>query len=415
MFGRLLRELNGSQGTPTANTMKDVSQAVNGTKIAYTLQSTNRTTAFDLSSGIPASFSPVPLALPNTGDAIDWVTTNKAVVMSFNVNTPFLVDYSLSTVTALGATGFALNASTKGQTIAGNMSTGVAMALAFSGGFVKVDSAGPTATALTNSSGVTPSCIIVKPGTSSWIVGGSNGKFCQLDAAGNATSVTTLPTTPSNSVSPTAQNISHMAMDAGGSELFLSTTSGMLFHYSLVGPTFFYNSVTRIASSVPTTTDGVPLSNIVNGWMMHCQGDHASSVVPAGIWLRQIGRLPHIPADSIYLPSTNINIRAVGINPTANVGWIATTQGRIFVIDMTGLATTIGKERAQDPVGVDVAARLITIQKFKYSMYRVESDISILAGPNNVALDLEDHEYLSVASINTPFVNEKIDIRQYSS
>lgn len=335
--------------------------------------------------------------------AIAFTSATELACASLTTTAPRHVDLDTSTVTALSA---AANCRTsfKHQTMAGQLADGKALAGSSSSGtLVTITNTGPASGTLTPAeiSGTTVNAVIAKPGSSLWLIGTTNGKVHEISFTGTVSKTITLPTTP-NTGSGTTQSVTTLCLI--DDSLFVGTASGIMYEY-----TYSSSTLKRIFSvaSATTTPKGVQFSSPVNGlFFMHNTDDGG---LPQAISIMDGGTLPLTPLEQLQWFGTD---RLIGcfFDDVNNFACVV-SEIFIYAFGCTGLTPTTIATRAQEPVGSDIAHRLLRMHRNGLGQWKLTSDANQLDEEENVDARLNDQIYVDLSLIGTQFTDEEFDVR----
>ena len=323
--------------------------------------------------------------------------------------------YDANTLANLGIT---TNAPTTfrpaSQQIAGNTSLNLAMTTNSTTGRV-------TLVGLTCCATITPAvlasqtarCVLAKTDTNTWLIVTNNGKIHEINSAGTALTTVNVPSAPAVSA-PTicVESLSYyngmvLATTDCGEMLTYTWPAGVLTHRIPIG-------CSNSASIVPVLCPSVSGTCLAS-----TQGSTALNFKGVEEIYFEAGQ---INIDSTFFNETSSGIEEVGIEPGLAYAWLITTANNNVetrILNITSTAKASIQTRIQNPIGNDIAARVIRIRDCNgIGNACVELDQTVFPGPTNLSAT-EDRNYIEVVLMgnivngNPPYT--AWDIREFQS
>lgn len=259
-------------------------------------------------------------------------------------------------------------------------------------------------------SAVVQNVVIWKPGSSNFYVGSNDGKVHEVSYSGTISQTITLPTTIPNSGSGPTHAVCNLATD-DGSNLWVSTRYGFLFHYDMSGPTLKGTYFLGSSNSGVDVTTGLMLSNIVGNLMLVGYENSAGTADGALVTLWDVSQEPSLQVDEIWLPDVS-NLQGLWID-SASSSAIIVNGANAIVMQISGLEAGSEIARLQNPVGTDLTNhtyRLVTSKEYRTRLEREDDNI---AGSVSVACARKGENYTEIAVHGTPGVDEIGSIRRF--
>jgi len=297
------------------------------------------------------------------------------------------------------------------QQIAGNPSTGKAVATSTTAGkLMCINGSTQTITAPTPAalSGANATCVTNKTDTNTFLIGTSNGKVHEVDSSGTVLKSITLPTTPNDggAVNHVVSGVSYyndslaVALDKGILYIYQYSTSTIVAKQicSLGGVSNNNTVLCDAASGITTLTRPFSVNNYCSTSVL-CFSASGSYY------------------QDVFFNETSQPNRYCGIEPSINRLWIGSSSTSYYLartFDITALSTSQVQTRIQNPPGTDVTGRIIRIRDDGINRSMVELDQTISAG-QQLLNAYKNHNYIEIALTGTRFVDEAWDIREFEA
>lgn len=383
----------------TSGSIRFVDAITNGTSL-LTITSQPDFRKYDLTSLNQTNTSLSIVASPG---GITLITQSTAVVVSSTTSQVDFIDINTNAKTAVttGATTCWVN-SQSGQ-VAGNTSTGIAIATKSTTGSVQKITSGQVLSSLspTGLSGANATFIITKG--DNFLLGTSNGKVIEIDSSGTVAQTITLPTTPNVGTTPTpvVSGLSYYSPN-----LAVATQHGLLYVYEYGSSTLIY---TGIIDSANSSNAGTTLCTSISGYTVLGRSTAPTNITEAISEFYFSNNSPII--ESTYYNDSNSQITGVGLDIN-NKSWsIYNTSSNFLQLrthDVGPLEHTLVETRAQDPAGSDITARIIRIRG-DIGKSCVDLDSSITTTTNLDAVNGHPYFELAIKS-GSP---DKYDFREF--
>jgi WD40 repeat protein len=357
--------------------------------------------------GPPAGLTSFISTGAQTPTALAFVTATKIAVVYQGSSTAQIFNLSTGALTSLSAASIGPKYRLNG--LAANISSGVAFHVtSTTGNVVRIDSTGGTSATLSPAwaSGKVMFGVIHKPGSSNFLFACNDGTIREVDSAGTTLVSTITARTLTSEVGSRTLVPETMAMI--GDNLFVGTTQGVLLHIKFSTDTLLDKriisrpvNITSVTTDRPVIGLGFPAGNLLPVFFPQF-GETAQNIA-----LYAADSYPIIEVDSLASDQA-IYVLGSGVNQSADKFWVSFGQGQVSVYDCPCQASLAEDTRIQDPVGLDVAGRILRIPMYPGMRQRkVESDTDIDDEETSIDYNLDNCEYLEVALTGTEFSTEK--------
>lgn len=395
------------------------------------LDSSSKAYLFDLKALAYPSGTAGVLALANNGGAAAFIDSNRVFVWLQNGNM-YSVDFngsgSVTTLTSQSATPLSYTfGPNQNRLTASQITLKKAMAIGSSlGQMITVDNSGggtPITAKFTATGSKRYLCIIPHPTNGNYIAGTDDGFIHELTFTGTIVKQFQLPLTGTRSgtsIPGTALLVHSLSMDPTGTYLYVMTTQGFRFKYSYATPTLLEQMMVSVCSSGFSPM----MSEIVNNQffqMLGSSGPTNGQFLPLN--LMRSGSLQTIELDALGIGPSWQNMRSMGINAAAGVGWIGVSGGfdnsgqQVIIFGLDGLTapspSVLG--RMQVPAGTDVNYRSVILNYLGQGMSYVESDTNISAGSQPLSIAIDNSVYYEFGINGSQGVDEVLGFRKFQS
>ena len=346
---------------------------------------------------------------------ITFINSATAVIVSSSTNQVDFVD-TVNNIKTLGVTTNAntVYSNTYGPQVAGNTSTGVAIATRNSNNSVtKIVNGSCSVLSPSILSGNQASVVTVMQSSSgdtpNFLIGTNNGKIFEMDASGNVIKSITLPTTPNTGSAPTNETVTGIAHSP---PYLLATSSfGTLYHYNYNTSTMLNRyPITFGGSNSPNI--GSCLSNGSSGFAIMGQVANTSDMVLSGIFFDTL-----TPTFQSYVDMDNSSQVVKNIRIDANTKTVAVVYSGVSLPASIRTYLYSGSRKKtetteiQDPPGARISGRIIRIRDDGIGRAVIEVDQTISAAEESL-LCTEGKDYIEIA-VNDAV--DKWDIREFST
>lgn len=345
-----------------------------------------------------------------TGTGVALFNSASAVMVFSSANT-YIINTSTGAFTNITTNAAATQRNNAMQQVATNQTTLLGIATKSTTGSVTLINANnSTCTSLTVStlSGVNATCVIPKTGSSNFFIGSSDGKVHEIDTAGTVIKSLTLPVTNRYGGALTSLQVGSMAYY--NNYLLVADTGGIVRLYDWsAGP----DLLDQYFCTAWNLNQTIMLSNAASGTCY--------------MTTPQANNLYNHAIHEVYFEKGEILVESCWtgmFNSTTLIGTAQNTSGKMAMIT-TGTTSPCAMRvfnttspvkvnvltRAQDPVSLDVPARVIRIRDAGIGRTFCESDITIAAGASSYPCTA-DRNYIELALLTSP---NKYDIREFKS
>jgi len=345
-----------------------------------------------------------------TGTGVALFNSSSAVMVFSSANT-YIINTSTGAFTNITTNAAATQRNNAMQQVATNQTTLLGIATKSTTGSVTLINANnSTCTSLTVStlSGVNATCVIPKTRTSNFFIGSSDGKVHEIDTSGTVIKSLTLPVT--NRYGGALTSLQVGSMSYYNNYLLVADTGGIVRLYDWSGGPTLLDQYFCTAWNLNQT---IMLSNAASGTCY--------------MTTPQANNLYNHAIHEVYFEKGEILVESCWtgmLNSTTLVGTTQNNSGKMAMIT-TGTTSPCAMRvfnvtspvkvnvltRAQDPVSLDVPARVIRIRDAGIGRTFCESDITISAGASSYPCTA-DRNYIELALLTSP---NKYDIREFKS
>ena len=334
-----------------------------------------------------------------------------SAVMVFNTTNVRIVDTSTGTSTLITSNAAATQRNNAMQQVATNQTTLLGIATKSTTGSVTLINANnSTCTSLTVStlSGVNATCVIPKTDGSNFLIGSSDGRVHEIDTSGTVIKSLTLPVT--NRYGGALSSLQVGSMSYYNNYLLVSDTGGIVRLYDWsAGP----DLLDQYFCTAWNFNQQIMLSNAASGtcYMTTPQANNGYNHAIHEVYFEK----GEILVESCWTGMSNsTTIVGTAQNNSGKMAMVttSTTSPAAMRVFNTTSPTKVGVlTRAQEPVGLDVPARVIRIRDAGIGRTFIESDITIAVGASSYPCTA-DRNYIEMAFITSP---DKWDIREFKS
>lgn len=350
------------------------------------------------------------VTLPGTPSGIVLGALATAVVAFTSAQVSF-VNITTNQITTVSAGAAAAATNSYGQQIAASLTDQIVMVTRGSGTVSKINVATQVITTLSPSSitGGTTSCILFKPDTRTFLVGTANGKVTEIDLNGAPLKTINLINTPNI----TAPVITVSGLSYYNDKLAITTGHGLTYFYTYSTSTLNYIMQGHSRpGGIPTLTS---LTDSASGTFLMARGGGAQP--NASCVLTECCMISTIPTTHVLNNEAANALYAAGIEPSLSKAWAifgtSAAQGpQLRIFNLTPLQYVTEPTRSNDPLGIDVAVRIIRIRTDEIGREMVEIDQNVSSGSQNV-LCSDGHQYIELAL--EAGGTERWDIREFTS
>jgi len=337
-----------------------------------------------INTAVALSTTPTSMIMLGTASAVIFYGSARVSYIAVNSNTK----------TDVTTNALATFASQAGQQSASDLVNNIAISTTSTTGKVLKVNTTFTLTQLSPSaiSASTASCVIFRSDTSTFILGTSAGKVFEMDSSGNVLKNISLINTPNI----TAPTIVVTGLSYYNDILAVATAHGLLYFYQYSTGTLLYTlPCNSRSSSAPATSC---LSDSASGTFLLCSSGQSPNSTAA---LTEIYFSKNLPIVQPLYNDTIADFQAAKIETTLNKIWAFTpnaatsgAQARIFTISPVQI--TVESTRSQDPLGVDIADRIIRIRDLGIGSATIEIDTNVSAGSQSLNCT-NDAQYIELA------------------
>ena len=257
-------------------------------------------------------------------------------------------------------------------------------------------------------SGVNATCVIPKTDGSNFLIGSSDGRVHEIDTSGTVIKSLTLPITNKYGGALTSLQVGSMAYY--NNYLLVADTGGIVRLYDWAGSPTLLDQYFCTAWDLNQT---IMLSNAASGtcYMTTPQANNLYNHAIHEVYFEK----GEILIESCWTGMSNsTTLRGTAQNNSGKMAMITTSTTNpcaMRVFNTTSPTKVNVLTRAQDPVSLDVPARVIRIRDGGIGRTFCESDITISAGASSYPCTA-DRNYIELALLTSP---NKYDIREFKS
>ena len=361
----------------------------------------DQTTLTNTLNVIASSFTGTGVALFNSSSA----------VMVFSSAHTYIINTSTGAFTDITTNAAATQRNNAMQQVATNQTTLLGIATKSTTGSVTLINANnSTCTSLTVStlSGVNATCVIPKTGTSNFFIGSSNGKVHEIDTSGTVIKSLTLPVT--NRYGGALTSLQVGSMSYYNNYLLVADTGGIVRLYDWSGGPTLLDQYFCTAWNLNQT---IMLSNAASGtcYMTTPQANNLYNHAIHEVYFEKGEILVESCWTGMFNSTTLVGTTQNNSGKMAMITTGTTSPCAMRVFNVTSPVKVNVLTRAQDPVSLDVPARVIRIRDAGIGRTFCESDITIAAGASSYPCTA-DRNYIELALLTSP---NKYDIREFKS
>lgn len=261
-----------------------------------------------------------------------------------------------------------------------------------------------TSVTLSGMTNAAPSCVMTRNASSSntFLVGTTDGNIKEITSSGTLLATVSLPSAPTTGVQQ--QIVTGLA--SYNNYVVAATERGMI--YCLDWTTGLVTD-TMIAGAGNTN---LSLSNSVSGIFFTPSGQQGSSSgqTVTEVWF-ETGELV---IQDTFVEESSFTSYAVAFDPIVNrlirLTTVSTLKGRVFAVSPTNKVNV--DTRIQQPLGTDIAGRIIRLRDVGVGTAAVELDTTITPALTPL-ISTEDHNYIEIALSTSP--SGSWDVREFKA
>ena len=345
-----------------------------------------------------------------TGTGVALFNSSSAVMVFSSANT-YIINTSTGAFTNITTNAAATQRNNAMQQVATNQTTLLGIATKSTTGSVTLINANnSTCTSLTVStlSGVNATCVIPKTGTSNFFIGSSDGKVHEIDTSGTVIKSLTLPVT--NRYGGALTSLQVGSMSYYNNYLLVADTGGIVRLYDWSGGPTLLDQYFCTAWNLNQT---IMLSNAASGtcYMTTPQANNLYNHAIHEVYFEKGEILVESCWTGMFNSTTLVGTTQNNSGKMAMITTGTTSPCAMRVFNVTSPVKVNVLTRAQDPVSLDVPARVIRIRDAGIGRTFCESDITISAGASSYPCTA-DRNYIELALLTSP---NKYDIREFKS
>lgn len=345
-----------------------------------------------------------------TGTGVALFNSSSAVMVFSSANT-YIINTSTGAFTNITTNAAATQRNNAMQQVATNQTTLLGIATKSTTGSVTLINANnSTCTSLTVStlSGVNATCVIPKTGTSNFFIGSSDGKVHEIDTSGTVIKSLTLPV--SNRYGGALTFLQVGSMSYYNNYLLVADTGGIVRLYDWSGGPTLLDQYFCTAWNLNQT---IMLSNAASGtcYMTTPQANNLYNHAIHEVYFEKGEILVESCWTGMFNSTTLVGTTQNNSGKMAMITTGTTSPCAMRVFNVTSPVKVNVLTRAQDPVSLDVPARVIRIRDAGIGRTFCESDITIAAGASSYPCTA-DRNYIELALLTSP---NKYDIREFKS
>lgn len=399
--------INSVQGLIYEPTAAPCDVVMDGSNI-YTVNATTLFRKYDQASLTNTLTVNATSSTAATGVAL--MNSSSAVVSCTSANLLF-IELSTGHRSTITTNAAATQRSTAMQQIATNQSTLFGIATKSTTGSVTLINGSTFAlSSLTVStlSGVNATCVIPKTDSSNFLIGSSDGRVHEIDTSGTVIKSLTLPVTNRYGGALTSLQVGSMAYY--NNYLLVSDTGGIVRLYDWAGSPTLLDQYFCTAWNANQT---IMLSNAASGtcYMTTPQANNLYNHAIHEVYFEKGEILVESCWTGMFNSTTLIGTAQNTSGKMAMITTGTTSPCAVRVFNTTSPAKVNVLTRAQEPVSLDVPARVIRIRDGGIGRTFCESDITIVAGASAYPCTA-DRNYIELALLTSP---NKYDVREFKS
>ena len=345
-----------------------------------------------------------------TGTGVALFNSSSAVMVFSSANT-YIINTSTGAFTNITTNAAATQRNNAMQQVATNQTTLLGIATKSTTGSVTlINALNSTCSSITVStlSGVNATCVIPKTDSNNFLIGSSNGQVHEITTSGTVIKSLTLPVSNRYGGALTSFQVGSMAYY--NNYLLVSDTGGIVRLYDWAGsPTL----LDQYFCTAWNFNQQIMLSNAASGtcYMTTPQANNLYNHAIHEVYFEKGEILVESCWTGMFNSTTLIGTAQNNSGKMAMISTGTTTPAAMRVFNTTSPAKVNVLTRAQEPVGLDVPARVIRIRDAGIGRTFCESDITIVAGASSYPCTA-DRNYIELALLTSP---NKYDVREFKS
>lgn len=399
--------INSVQGLVYEPSSAPTDVLIDGSNI-YTINASTNFRKYDLAT--LTNTLTVNATSSTIGTGIALINSASAIMSCTSANLLF-IELSTGYRSTITTNAAATQRSVAMQQIAANQSTLFGIATKSTTGSVTLINGSTFAlSSLTVStlSGVNATCVIPKTGTSNFFIGSSDGKVHEIDTSGTVIKSLTLPVT--NRYGGALTSLQVGSMSYYNNYLLVADTGGIVRLYDWSGGPTLLDQYFCTAWNLNQT---IMLSNAASGtcYMTTPQANNLYNHAIHEVYFEKGEILVESCWTGMFNSTTLVGTTQNNSGKMAMITTGTTSPCAMRVFNVTSPVKVNVLTRAQDPVSLDVPARVIRIRDAGIGRTFCESDITIAAGASSYPCTA-DRNYIELALLTSP---NKYDIREFKS
>lgn len=399
--------INSVQGLVYEPSSAPTDVLIDGSNI-YTINASTNFRKYDLAT--LTNTLTVNATSSTIGTGIALINSASAIMSCTSANLLF-IELSTGYRSTITTNAAATQRSVAMQQIAANQSTLFGIATKSTTGSVTLINGSTFAlSSLTVStlSGVNATCVIPKTDSSNFLIGSSDGKVHEIDTSGTVIKSLTLPIT--NKYGGALTSLQVGSMSYYNNYLLVADTGGIVRLYDWSGGPTLLDQYFCTAWNLNQT---IMLSNAASGtcYMTTPQANNLYNHAIHEVYFEKGEILVESCWTGMFNSTTLVGTTQNNSGKMAMITTGTTSPCAMRVFNVTSPVKVNVLTRAQDPVSLDVPARVIRIRDAGIGRTFCESDITIAAGASSYPCTA-DRNYIELALLTSP---NKYDIREFKS
>ena len=399
--------INSVQGLVYEPSSAPTDVLIDGSNI-YTINASTNFRKYDLAT--LTNTLTVNATSSTIGTGIALINSASAIMSCTSANLLF-IELSTGYRSTITTNAAATQRSVAMQQIAANQSTLFGIATKSTTGSVTLINGSTFAlSSLTVStlSGVNATCVIPKTDSSNFLIGSSDGKVHEIDTSGTVIKSLTLPIT--NKYGGALTSLQVGSMSYYNNYLLVADTGGIVRLYDWAGSPTLLDQYFCTAWNANQT---IMLSNAASGtcYMTTPQANNLYNHAIHEVYFEKGEILVESCWTGMFNSTTLVGTTQNNSGKMAMITTGTTSPCAMRVFNVTSPVKVNVLTRAQDPVSLDVPARVIRIRDAGIGRTFCESDITISAGASSYPCTA-DRNYIELALLTSP---NKYDIREFKS
>jgi len=399
--------INSVQGLVYEPSSAPTDVLIDGSNI-YTINASTNFRKYDLAT--LTNTLTVNATSSTIGTGIALINSASAIMSCTSANLLF-IELSTGYRSTITTNAAATQRSVAMQQIAANQSTLFGIATKSTTGSVTLINGSTFAlSSLTVStlSGVNATCVIPKTDSSNFLIGSSDGKVHEIDTSGTVIKSLTLPVT--NRYGGALTSLQVGSMSYYNNYLLVADTGGIVRLYDWSGGPTLLDQYFCTAWNLNQT---IMLSNAASGtcYMTTPQANNLYNHAIHEVYFEKGEILVESCWTGMFNSTTLVGTTQNNSGKMAMITTGTTSPCAMRVFNVTSPVKVNVLTRAQDPVSLDVPARVIRIRDAGIGRTFCESDITIAAGASSYPCTA-DRNYIELALLTSP---NKYDIREFKS